>query len=61
VSRVTGFYRLSVDTTRFLSVGAVQKADSGHTGVPLAYVLRIRFLKHNPANPQWLMRDGFVL
>jgi transketolase len=51
VLRVTGFYRLSVDKTRFLSVGAV----------PLAYVLRIRFLKHNPANPQWLMRDGFVL
>ncbi len=57
---------LCVDTLRFLSVDAVQKADSGHPGLPLgaapmAYVLWTRFLKHNPANPAWLDRDRFVL
>ena len=58
--------QLSVDTIRFLSVDAVQKADSGHPGLPLgaaptAYVLWTRFLRHNPANPQWFNRDRFVL
>ena len=51
---------------RFLSVDAVQKANSGHPGLPLgaapmAYVLWTRLLKHNPRNPQWLDRDRFVL
>ena len=55
-----------VDTLRFLSVDMVQKADSGHPGLPLgaapmAYVLWTRFLKHNPANPHWPDRDRFVL
>jgi len=55
-----------IDTLRFLSVDMVQKADSGHPGLPLgaapmAYVLWQRFLKHNPANPQWFDRDRFVL
>lgn len=55
-----------INTIRFLSVDSVQKADSGHTGMPLgaapmAYVLWTRFLKHNPANPQWPDRDRFVL
>jgi transketolase len=55
-----------VDTLRFLSVDMVQKANSGHPGLPLgaapmAYVLWSRFLKHHPANPQWLDRDRFVL
>lgn len=55
-----------IDTLRFLSVDMVQKADSGHPGLPLgaapmAYVLWQRFLKHNPANPQWPDRDRFVL
>ncbi|MFI5348750.1 MAG: transketolase [Elusimicrobiota bacterium] len=58
--------RLSVDTIRFLSVDAVQKADSGHPGLPLgaapmAYVLWTRFLRHNPRNPKWFDRDRFVL
>ncbi|NNN06609.1 MAG: transketolase [Elusimicrobia bacterium] len=58
--------RLSIDTIRFLSVDAVQKADSGHPGLPLdaapmAYVLWTRFLRHHPANPQWFDRDRFVL
>ncbi len=58
--------RLSVDTIRFLSVDAVEKADSGHPGLPMdaapmAYVLWTRFLKYNPANPGWEDRDRFVL
>ncbi len=55
-----------VNTLRFLSVDAVQKADSGHPGMPMgaaamAYVLWTRFLKHNPKNPGWFDRDRFVL
>ncbi len=58
--------RLSINTIRFLSVDAVQKANSGHPGLPLgaaamAYVLWTRFLRHNPINPQWSNRDRFVL
>ena len=57
---------LSINTLRFLSVDAVQKANSGHPGLPLgaaamAYVLWTRFLKHHPANPGWFDRDRFVL
>jgi transketolase len=55
-----------INTLRFLSVDAVQRADSGHPGLPMgaasmAYVLWTRFLKHNPANPGWSDRDRFVL
>jgi len=58
--------QLCIDTLRFLSVDAVQKANSGHPGLPLgaapmAYVLWTRFLKHNPSNPAWVDRDRFVL
>ncbi len=58
--------QLSINTIRFLSVDAVQKANSGHPGLPLgaapmAYVLWTKFLKHNPANPHWFDRDRFVL
>jgi len=58
--------QLSVNTIRFLAVDAVQKANSGHPGLPLgaasmAYVLWTRFLRHNPANPGWANRDRFVL
>ena len=57
---------LCINTLRFLSVDAVQQADSGHPGLPLgaapmAYVLWTRFLKHNPTNPYWFDRDRFVL
>jgi len=57
---------LCVNTLRFLSVDAVQKAESGHPGLPLdaapmAYVLWSRLLKHNPANPHWFDRDRFIL
>ena len=57
---------LCINTIRFLSVDAVQKADSGHPGLPLdaapmAYELWTRFLKHNPRDPDWFDRDRFVL
>ena len=58
--------QLCINTIRFLSVDAVQKANSGHPGLPLgaapmAYALWTRMLKHNPNNPQWFDRDRFVL
>lgn len=58
--------QLCVNTLRFLSVDMVQKANSGHPGLPLGaapmtYVLWARWLKHNPANPLWPDRDRFVL
>ena len=58
--------RLCADTLRMLAADGVQKANSGHPGMPMgmadaAYVLWTRFLKHNPANPQWPDRDRFVL
>ena len=57
---------LCVQTIRFLSVDAVQKANSGHPGMPMgmapaAYVLWTRHLKYNPANPRWANRDRFIL
>ena len=58
--------RLCINTIRFLSVDAVEKANSGHPGLPMgaapmAYVLWTQFLRHNPANPHWFDRDRFVL
>jgi len=55
-----------VNTLRFLSVDQVEKAKSGHPGLPLgaapmAYVLWDRFLRHSPTNPDWPNRDRFVL
>jgi len=57
---------LCVNTIRTLSIDAVQKANSGHPGLPLgaapmAYVLWTHFLRHNPSNPHWFDRDRFVL
>jgi transketolase len=65
-SSVSALDQVCVNTIRFLSIDAVQKANSGHPGMPLgaapmAYVLWTRFLKHNPANPGWWNRDRFVL
>ena len=57
--------QLCINTIRTLSLDAVQKADSGHPGLPLgaapmAYVLWTRFLRHNPQNPKWENRDRFL-
>ncbi|QJD78710.1 transketolase [Spirosoma rhododendri] len=58
--------QLSVNTIRLLSVDAVEKANSGHPGLPLgaapmAYVLWSRFLRFNPQDPHWPDRDRFIL
>ncbi len=58
--------QLCINTIRTLAADAVQKAKSGHPGMPMgaaamAYVLWTRFLKHSPANPKWPDRDRFVL
>ncbi len=55
-----------INTIRMLAVDGVQKANSGHPGLPMgsapmAYVLWTRFLKHNPRDPKWIDRDRFVL
>src|SRR5258706_11503397 len=57
---------LCINAIRVLAMDAVQKADSGHPGTPmalapLAYVLWTQHLRYNPANPGWLNRDRFVL
>lgn len=57
---------LCVNTIRTLSIDAVEKANSGHPGMPMgmadvAYVLWTKFLKHNPKNPDWFDRDRFIL
>ena len=58
--------QLTVDTIRFLSVEAIQKANSGHPGLPMgaaptAYTLFSKHMNHNPKNPDWVNRDRFVL
>ncbi|HEV7376330.1 MAG TPA: transketolase [Pyrinomonadaceae bacterium] len=58
--------QLCINTIRALSLDAVQKAESGHPGLPLgcaplAYVLWTRFLRYNPKNPKWSNRDRFLL
>jgi len=62
----TDLDQLCINTIRTLSLDAVQKAESGHPGLPLgaapmAYVLWTRFLRHNPQNPKWENRDRFLL
>src|SRR5689334_8376207 len=58
--------QLAINTIRTLSIDAVQKANSGHPGLPMgaapmAYVLWTRHLKHSPTDPKWPDRDRFVL
>ena len=58
--------KLCVDTIRTLAMDAVQKANSGHPGTPmalapLAYVLYTRVMRHNPGDAEWPDRDRFVL
>ena len=62
----TDLDQLCVNTIRTLAMDSVQKANSGHPGMPMgmadaAYVLWTQFLEHNPANPLWPDRDRFVL
>src|SRR3989440_529357 len=62
----TDLDQLCINTIRTLTLDAVQKAESGHPGLPLgaapmAYVLWTRFLRHNPKNPKWENRDRFLL
>src|SRR3954453_17852791 len=57
---------LAINTIRTLSMDAVQKANSGHPGTPmalapLAFTLYTRVMRHSPENPAWFNRDGFVL
>lgn len=63
---VGGIHQLSINTIRCLTIDAVQKANSGHPGMPMgcapiAYRLYTKYMKHNPANPEWINRDRFVL
>lgn len=58
--------KLCINSIRFLAVDAVEKAKSGHPGLPMgaapmAFVLWDRFMRYNPKNPQWFNRDRFVL
>ena len=58
--------QLCINTIRTLSLDAIQKANSGHPGLPLgmapaAYVLWTKFMRHNPKNPKWFGRDRFLL
>ncbi len=58
--------QLCINTIRALSIDAVQRAESGHPGLPLgaapmAYVVWTRFMRHNPRNPKWKGRDRFLL
>ncbi len=59
-------HQLSINTIRCLTIDAVQKANSGHPGMPMgcapiAYILYTKYMKHNPENPGWLNRDRFIL
>jgi len=58
--------QLCINTIRILSAEGVEKAKSGHPGLPMgaapmAYTLWAKELKHNPKNPDWVNRDRFVL
>jgi transketolase len=58
--------QLCINSIRVLAIDAVQKANSGHPGMPMgmapvAYLLFTRFMRHNPRNPHWYGRDRFVL
>ncbi len=62
----TDITNLAINTIRTLAIDAIQKANSGHPGLPMgvapmAYTLWTQFLRHNPHNPQWANRDRFIL
>jgi transketolase len=63
---ITDRAQLCIDTIRTLAMDAVQKADSGHPGMPMAmaptaYLLYSKILRHDPADPDWPDRDRFIL
>ncbi len=60
------FQEKAINTIRFLAVDGVQKANSGHPGLPMgtaaiAFTIWMKHLRHNPANPGWFNRDRFIL
>jgi len=60
------FDELAINTIRFLAVDGVQKANSGHPGMPMGcapigYVLYSKYMNYNPSNPNWYNRDRFIL
>ncbi|MDO8550104.1 MAG: transketolase [Ignavibacteria bacterium] len=60
------FDESAINTIRFLAVDAVQKANSGHPGMPMGcapigYILFAKYMNYNPSNPKWYNRDRFVL
>ena len=62
----TNIDQLSINTIRNLSIDAIEKANSGHPGMPMGaapmgYTLFTKFMNHNPKNPTWFNRDRFVL
>ncbi|HQF41322.1 MAG TPA: transketolase [Ignavibacteriaceae bacterium] len=62
----TNIEQLTINTIRTLSIDAIQKANSGHPGMPMgmapiAYALYYKAMKHNPLNPKWFNRDRFIL
>jgi transketolase len=66
VATTASLDELCINTIRTLAMDAVQKADSGHPGTPMAlapiaYLLFTRHMRHNPADPHWPDRDRFVL
>ncbi|MCV9886770.1 transketolase [Metabacillus halosaccharovorans] len=66
MSELTKVEKLSIETIRTLSIDAIEKANSGHPGMPMgaapmAYTLWTKFMNVNPSNPEWFNRDRFVL
>jgi len=64
--QTTDLQTLAINTIRVLAMDSVQKANSGHPGLPMgaapmAYILWMEHLRHNPKNPHWLNRDRFIL
>jgi len=60
------FDEIAINTIRFLAVDGVQKANSGHPGMPMGcapigYVLYSKYMNYNPSNPNWYNRDRFIL
>jgi transketolase len=66
VAATQSLEELCINSIRFLAIDAVEKAKSGHPGLPMgaapmAFVLWDKFMRFNPKNPQWINRDRFVL